>query len=131
MGDVGDGFKKYETNFFPKNHPPYLGDEGGWLLGVTYPKPRINSQVASFTALNPLNEVGRLSLNVNPEPRWYWTQGWATGRDGDGRSFPLHKTLCLIPKEGEGQRLYEVLESEQTSGPIRSEIRMDFQSASQ
>ena len=23
----GDGFKKYETNFFPKNHPPY---PGGW-----------------------------------------------------------------------------------------------------
>ena len=24
-GDEGDGFKKYETNFFPKNHPPILG----------------------------------------------------------------------------------------------------------
>ena len=31
----GDGFKKYETNFFPKNHPPIRGDEGGWFLGVT------------------------------------------------------------------------------------------------
>ena len=36
MGDEGDGFKKYETNFSPKNHPPDRGDEGGWFSGVTY-----------------------------------------------------------------------------------------------
>ena len=28
VGDEGDGFKKYETNFFPKNHPPYPGMRG-------------------------------------------------------------------------------------------------------
>ena len=47
---------------------------------------------------------------------------WMTARDVDEKTT-LTEVICLIPEESAAQRLKEGLESEQTSGAIRSEAR--------
>ena len=54
-----------------------------------YPKPLINSQVASFAALHSLNGVKRLPLNVNLRTRVVLDiQVWLPPREKDERSHP-------------------------------------------
>ena len=40
------------------------------------------------------------------------TQVWLAARDGDGRSNPCGKRLCLIPEESAWQQLWVVLETD-------------------
>ena len=71
-----------------------------------YPKPQISSQVAPSLLSTHWMVYYSLYPNINLRSQMVLdTQVWRPTRDGDGRSCPLLKALCLILEESAGQRL--------------------------
>ena len=98
-------------------NPPYKG--GWWKISYhqegryepEYPKTRISSQMAPSSRPYPLNEVRRLSPNVNLRPRVILDiQVRLPTRDGDERSHLLAVELWLTPEKSTWQRLWGTVE---------------------